>query len=469
MYKKEKRSWLKHLDFICADLISIQIAFTISYMIRFKLHIPYTNEAYFRMAVVMFLINIVVAFFFEPYSGVLRRGHFSELYSSIIYASLGFAGIVVYLFATKQSEDYSRLTLFPFWLISIGVVFVGRLMLKESIRKKIRDGKNLSQMLLVSPKEYVEETLLEFDNLVYRDFKVTGVVVIDEDMTGCELCGIPVVASADSFYNYLMANVVDEVFINGNTMEGSLALSNELLELGISVHINIIHLNDLGPNKVVEKYGNYMVLTSSMKITSPIKLFIKRAMDIVGAIVGLIFCGIAFIIFAPLINIQSPGPVFFKQERVGLNGRKFYIYKFRSMVVNAEEMLKDLMDKNEMEGNVFKMKDDPRIFPIGKFMRKYSIDELPQFYNVLKGEMSLVGTRPPTVSEFEQYQTHHRARLGTKPGITGMWQVSGRSDIKDFEDIVALDTHYISQWSLALDIKILVKTIEVVITGRGSE
>jgi len=469
MYKREKRSWLKHLDFICADLISIQIAFTISYMIRFKFQIPYTNEAYLRIAIIIFLINLVVAFFFEPYSGVLRRGHFSELSSSVLYATLGFGGIVVYLFGTQQSEDYSRLTLFPFWLISILSVFIGRLLLKESIRKKVRDGKNLSQMLLVSPREYVDETLKEFENLVYRDFKVSGIVVVDEDMTGEEIGGIPVVASADSFYSYLMANVVDEVFINGNTMEGSQALSNELLELGISVHINIIHLNDLGPNKVVEKYGNFMVLTSSMKITSPAKLFFKRAMDIVGAVVGLVFCGIAFIVFAPIIKIQSPGPVFFKQERVGLNGRKFNIYKFRSMVVNAEEMKGELMDKNEMEGNVFKIKNDPRIIPVGRFMRKYSIDELPQFYNVLKGEMSLVGTRPPTVQEYEQYETHHKARLGTKPGITGMWQVSGRSEIKDFEEIVALDTHYISQWSLALDIKILAKTIEVVITGRGSE
>ena len=136
--------------------------------------------------------------------------------------------------------------------------------------------------------------------------------------------------------------------------------------------------------------------------------------------------------------------------------------------MNAEEMKKNLENENEMQGLMFKMEDDPRIFPIGKFMRKYSIDELPQFWNVLKGEMSLVGTRPPTVDEFEQYEAHHKARLGIKPGLTGMWQVSGRNKVTDFEEVVALDTAYITDWSIGLDIKILFKTIQVVLTGRGA-
>ena len=276
-------------------------------------------------------------------------------------------------------------------------------------------------------------------------------------------------ANADDCYEYLRTNVVDEVFINGNTRESSQALANELLEMGITVHYNLVHMNALAPNKAVAKYGNYLVLTSSMKIASPRQLFAKRLMDIIGSLLGLIVCGFAFLIFAPIIKKQSPGPVFFSQVRVGKNGRKFKIYKFRSMGVDAEEQKASLMEQNEMSGLMFKMEDDPRIFPIGKFMRKYSIDELPQFFHVLKGDMSLVGTRPPTVEEFEQYQMHHRARLGIKPGITGMWQVSGRSDIKDFEEVVALDTHYISQWSIGLDFKILAKTLQVVIMGKGSK
>ena len=155
--------------------------------------------------------------------------------------------------------------------------------------------------------------------------------------------------------------------------------------------------------------------------------------------------------------------------RIGKNGRRFNFYKFRSMYVDAEERKAELMKDNEMSGNMFKMENDPRIIPIGHFMRKYSIDELPQFWNVLKGDMSLVGTRPPTEDEFLNYEYHHKARLGIKPGLTGMWQVSGRSDITDFEDVVALDTQYISNWSLGLDIMLLFKTIGVVLTGKGSK
>ena len=175
---------------------------------------------------------------------------------------------------------------------------------------------------------------------------------------------------------------------------------------------------------------------------------------------------IAMIFVGPAIMIESPGPIFFKQKRVGKNGRYFEIYKFRSMYMDAEERKKDLMAQNEMSGLMFKMKDDPRITKVGKFIRKTSIDELPQFINVLKGDMSLVGTRPPTVAEFKQYQGH-RARLATKPGITGMWQAYGRKTVSDFEEIVKMDLNYIDNWSIMLDIKILFKTVQSVLTTGG--
>ena len=200
-----------------------------------------------------------------------------------------------------------------------------------------------------------------------------------------------------------------------------------------------------------------------------VQIVIKRFMDICGGLVGMFFFGLAMLIFGPLIKIDSKGPILFKQQRIGKNGRVFEIYKFRSMYIDAEERKAELMEHNEMQGQMFKMKNDPRITRIGKILRKTSIDELPQFYNVLKGDMSLVGTRPPTVDEFNNYEPYQRKRISIKPGITGMWQVSGRSSITDFDDIVKLDCEYIDNWSVSKDIKILIKTVWVVLFGRGAE
>ena len=204
-------------------------------------------------------------------------------------------------------------------------------------------------------------------------------------------------------------------------------------------------------------------------------------MDIAGGLVGCIFTAILFVFVAPAIYIASPGPIFFSQERVGKNGKKFKMYKFRSMYMDAEERKAELMKDNKLgDGKMFKLDFDPRVIGnkvlpdgtrktgIGDFIRRTSIDEFPQFFNVLKGDMSIVGTRPPLISETNLYELRHRARLAIKPGITGMWQVSGRSDITDFEEVVRLDREYISNWNIGLDMKILLKTVMVVIRKDGS-
>ena len=195
----------------------------------------------------------------------------------------------------------------------------------------------------------------------------------------------------------------------------------------------------------------------------------KRFFNILGGIVGLAVTGILTLFIAPAIKLDSPGPVFFSQTRVGKNGRRFRIYKFRSMYQDAEARKKDLLKQNEMNGLMFKMEDDPRVTKVGAFLRKTSLDEFPQFLNVLKGDMSLVGTRPPTEKEFEQYNEHYRRRISMTPGLTGMWQVSGRSDITDFDEVVRLDLEYIDNWSLTLDLKILLQTVGVLFSHRGAK
>lgn len=471
MYKKQKKSWVKHLDFLLIDAVCLEAAFFISYLIRLgeePWQAMVIREYYSRLAVLLLLIDFCFVFFFEAYTGILRRNKVQELKATITHCTGVFLMIVLYIWGTKQGEIYSRQILFVFWPLAGLFEYFARCAWKICVRYRMLHGEKFSRLIIITENKYAEECVKNFRYNRYKEFEVDGVVIVDKDRRGERIYGVPVVASADSCLEYIRTNVVDEVFIDGNTRESSEILADELLELGVTVHFNLVQASSLRPNKIVEQCGSYLVLTSSMKIASTRQMFLKRAMDICGSLVGLLITGIAFIIFAPVIKIQSPGPIFYGQTRVGKNGRRFTFYKFRTMVVGADAMKKDLMEKNEMDGLMFKMKDDPRIFGIGKFMRKYSIDELPQFWNVLKGEMSLVGTRPPTEDEFRLYELHHKARLGIKPGLTGMWQVSGRSDIHNFEEIVALDTYYISNWSLGMDIRILFKTVIVVLTGKGS-
>ena len=224
-----------------------------------------------------------------------------------------------------------------------------------------------------------------------------------------------------------------------------LALPDKMIKnfgiMGITIHIKLARVADDSSNQIVEKLEGYTVLSTSINMVSAGQLIFKRTMDICGGLVGMLLTGIIFIFVAPIIYIKSPGPIFFKQVRIGKNGKKFNIYKFRSMYMDAEERKKELMAQNDIkDGMMFKMDNDPRIIKgIGNFIRDYSLDEFPQFWNVLIGDMSLVGTRPPTVDEWEKYEMHHRSRLAFKPGLTGMWQVSGRSNITDFEEVVRLD------------------------------
>ena len=194
----------------------------------------------------------------------------------------------------------------------------------------------------------------------------------------------------------------------------------------------------------------------------------KRIIDIVGALVGLILCGLVSIVLVPLIR-KDGGSAIFAQTRIGKNGRHFTFYKFLSMCVDAEDKKRELMEQNTMQGGMFKVDDDPRITKIGRFIRKTSLDELPQFYNVIKGDMSLVGTRPPTVDEYEHYTPEQKRRLSFKPGITGLWQVSGRSEIRNFDEVVKLDVAYIDDWTIWKDIEILLKTVKVVFMRDGAK
>jgi exopolysaccharide biosynthesis polyprenyl glycosylphosphotransferase len=216
------------------------------------------------------------------------------------------------------------------------------------------------------------------------------------------------------------------------------------------------------------EFEGFPLLSFSTTPTNEVLLLVRRIMDIFISSIGFVFALPVMTLSAILIKWTSPGPIFFKQERCGLNGRTFTMYKFRSMVDNAEQLRFELEALNEMDGPVFKSSRDPRITPVGKFIRRFSIDEFPQLYNVLRGEMSLVGPRPPLPQEVSKYERWQRRRLSMKPGLTCLWQISGRNEVS-FEDWMKLDLTYIDNWSLLLDLKILLKTVPVVLLGKGAK
>ena len=472
MYKKENNSWLKHIDFVILDILCLQLAFILAYEIRVAKGIPYLNPLYENMAFVLVIFQLLVSFFGESFSGVLRRGFLIEMKCMIEHEICVMLLAVLYLFMSQQGVMYSRGAFTIMCTLYFFIAYAARIGWKKVIRsRKFAEGEKRSILIITTDAEAANVVkALRGDS--YGTYHLAGVALLDKNKTGSMIQRVPVVAGADDVTAYIHKNWVDEVFFAlPEHVDIPKKIMKDCNRLGVVTHVQLAALNELGKNQVVEEIAGYMVLSSSINIVSSWQLLVKRLMDIAGGLVGCIFTGIIYIFIAPIMKVKSPGPVFFSQVRMGKNGKPFKIYKFRSMYMDAEERKKELMEKNNIkDGLMFKMDDDPRIIKgIGHFIRKTSLDEFPQFWNILKGDMSLVGTRPPTMDEWDKYELHHRRRLAIKPGLTGMWQVSGRSEITDFEEVVELDTKYIEQWSIGLDIKILFKTVTVVFTGSGAK
>ena len=472
MYKKENNSWLKHIDFVILDILCLQLAFILAYEIRVAKGIPYLNPLYENMAFVLVIFQLLVSFFGESFSGVLRRGFLIEMKCMIEHEICVMLLAVLYLFMSQQGVMYSRGAFTIMCTLYFFIAYAARIGWKKVIRsRKFVEGEKRSILIITTDAE-AANVVKALRGVSYGTYHLAGVALLDKNKTGSMIQRVPVVAGADDVTAYIHKNWVDEVFFAlPEHVDIPKKIMKDCNRMGVVTHVQLAALNELGKNQVVEEIAGYMVLSSSINIVSSWQLLVKRLMDIAGGLVGCIFTGIIYIFIAPIMKVKSPGPVFFSQVRMGKNGKPFKIYKFRSMYMDAEERKKELMEKNNIkDGLMFKMDDDPRIIKgIGHFIRKTSLDEFPQFWNILKGDMSLVGTRPPTMDEWDKYELHHRRRLAIKPGLTGMWQVSGRSEITDFEEVVELDTKYIEQWSIGLDIKILFKTVTVVFTGSGAK
>ncbi len=480
MYRKNVNRWLKHWDFIVLDLIVLQMAYIFSCIVRNGWIVPFKSKIYITMGLIICFGNICALYFQEPHHGIMNRGYFLEFRSVVYQVTMIVIIEVCYLFLSKNGSEFSRVSFIVFYISGIFLMYIERVLWKKYLLHHNKDFAKKRKIIAVLTSKSAPNLIKAAFDTPYKGWEIVGIVLADrDDMVGQDIQGIPIVCTADKIPDYIQTKWIDSIWIHvKKKYQLPIELINTCIEMGVTVHNTLINISAYLGTKDVRKIGDYHILTASLNMATPLQLFLKRLMDICGAVIGLIFTGIATLFLAPAIYIASPGPIFFSQMRIGENGRMFKIYKFRSMYMDAEERKKELMEKNEIQGLMFKMDADPRIIGsgtdgtrkgVGWFIRRTSLDEFPQFWNVLKGEMSLVGTRPPTVEEWNQYDYHHRARMAIKPGITGMWQVSGRSDITDFEEVVRLDREYIEKWNLGLDIKILFKTVFVVIKGSGSK
>ena len=450
-------SAFKHLGVILLDLISVTISFFAAFYgyhyvkIGMLANFDMYEGAYRIIIVLIFLTHLFYAFSGESYSNILHRNAVEEIRGIVWHNIKLLATILIVLFFLKESATYSRLILAIFFVLNVFLMTCFRLIRKHHLLKtKSSSAVRNSKLLIVCDKEHADELFRLLEPKAYSGYELAGT------------------ADASSYLEYIKSNVVDEVLVSYSDEKVRGQIIETLLDVGLTVHIDIGQFFDETPNSRMNNINDRSVITTAINPMTFRQKFIKRTIDIIGAIFGLLITAVLFIFFAPIILIQSPGPIIFKQKRVGKNGRIFNFYKFRSMYPDAEERKKALMSQNKMEGLMFKMDNDPRIFPFGRFLRKTSLDEFPQFWNVLKGDMSLVGTRPPTLDEYEKYSLYHASRLSIKPGITGLWQISGRSDITNFEDVVKLDREYIRNFSTFEDLRIMLKTVTVVFTGRGS-
>lgn len=483
-------TWAKHADFMVIDLLCMQACFVLAYWVTVGFGNPFERDAYQYQWLVVTTSQVAVTFFTRGYSGVMLRGPFAELLEVLKYAIGVLLVVLAFLFLVHNTYIASRLQIGFTFLFFVIV----DLALRQLNKQRVRAFAPLRQrsMVLITSPGLAREAFAQLEApKEYRYYFISSVLLVggatpDESELESlrDELGVQVEPLTQDTMSKLGRNWVDEVFIL--QPDGALLpphLMGDLAAMGITVNYAVQAMGpDRWPASVVRDVGGFQVLTGGMQLAPAGSLALKRLMDIVGSLVGCLLTGVLFLFVAPAIYRASPGPIFYTQERVGRNGRVFRMYKFRSMYLDADRRKRELDGHNKVDdGLMFKVEGDPRIIGsehrrrdgspggVGNFIRRTSIDEFPQFFNVLRGDMSLVGTRPPTLDEWERYDLAHRSRMSAKPGITGMWQISGRSEITDFDEVVRLDREYIENWSLSLDIKILLKTLVVVFRRDGAQ
>ena len=495
MYKRKVRGWSQHIDFMLLDDLCVFVSILLGFLFAGKQDVL-SSRFFWRMVLEAVLVNQVVMIVIDTYHSVLHHSPWDELV--LLFTQTGYVVLILLVFQLLSQTSETNLTKIALYAILLYLVFcyIIRQVYKGYLKKKHHIF-NRHSLLIALETSQIPTVIPRILRANYGVYRFTGIAIMGANPSETDAMQalrqlwdeypdvetIPIVATADTLEQYLTNHWVDEVYLDvPPKTEMPVELINSLMRMGITIHTALTHLDDIeSRHKNVEWICGQLTITTSLGYITGRDLFVKRLMDIVGGLFGSLITVLITPIVGLAIWISDPGPIFFSQTRIGENGKKFQMYKFRSMYKDAEARKKQLAQATGQEDQLmFKLEHDPRIIGqkerpdgtwkkgIGGWIRDLSLDELPQFFNVLKGDMSLVGTRPPTVDEWRRYEPFHRSRMSTRPGITGLWQVSGRSKIRDFDTVVRLDREYIENWSIKQDIRILVKTVAVVLTRKGA-
>ncbi len=480
---KEQNQLFNRVVF-CIDLILIILSLLLAYFIRDKDPVLSAYELlplaplYYYLGLLPILLIIWGGLLY--YFGMYESFYVKLSNSLIIILKTAFFGFVIfgsYVFVLRMQQEVSRLVIVFMFIFSVILISLEKVVLFYVLKYLWKRDESFKSTLISFRRILIVGTgrrAQQFVDIIKENpglgVKIIGLIDKDPDKKGKEIGGYKVLGSFKDVPEIVHENIIDEImfFVPRSWLDQIDGIMLFCDSEGIKANI-AADLYDFEFSKV--KYSNFHgfpLLTFSSTTDKIGHLFIKRIFDFVISCLGLLILSVFFVIISVIIRATSRGSVFHTQLRCGLYGRQFIFYKFRTMDADAEDRLEDLIKYNEMNGPVFKMTNDPRVTLTGKWLRKFSIDELPQLWNVLKGDMSMVGPRPPLPKEVEQYTPSQRRRLSMRPGITGLWQVSGRSKISNFNEWLKLDLEYIDNWSLWLDLKIFCKSIPAVLFGKGA-
>ncbi len=468
---KENANFFRRM-MVAVDLCLLIAAFFGAYFWRNSLDSLYPLRAYLWVLPTMVMSWMVGLFMLEVYESSRLRSAFELAGRIVIVGALGlllFGSLNYMLGIDYVSRSF---TLLAFGL-GTALLILERIIMVSTLRAIRSGGYNYRNIIIVGTGPRAIHFIHGIRDHKEFGLKIMGIVDDDPSKTGQEVEGFKVIGTIQDISKILLSGKMDIdqiVFIVPRRWLERIqepVLFCETVGIPVSVAVDFFDLQFVQGKE--SSILGMPFLTFDSTPTDDGQLIIKRAMDIVLCSVALILLAPLFLVVAVLIKLTSPGPVFFRQQRSTLNHRSFTLYKFRTMFNDAEQRLEELQKYNEMEGPVFKMENDPRVTPLGKFLRKTSIDELPQLWNILCGHMSIVGPRPPLPSEVDEYDPWHRRRLSMRPGLTCLWQISGRNKIVNFDQWMRLDLEYIDNWSIWLDLKIILQTIPVVLFGVGAK